>query len=37
MDGKCVISFSGYGDGGYNLYAARNSKNQIVGLRIRFI
>lgn len=37
LDNKCVVSFSGYGDGGYNLYEAKNTKGQIVGLRIKFI
>lgn len=37
LDSKCVISFSGYGDGGYDLYASKNSAGEIVGLRINFI
>ena len=37
LDNKCVISFSGYGDGGYNLYSAKNTKGEIIGLRIKFI
>lgn len=37
LDNKCAISFSGYGDGCYNIYAAYNSKNEVVGLRIKFI
>ena len=37
LDGKGVVSFSGFGDGSYSLYAGRNSKNEIVSLRIRFI
>ena len=36
LDGKCVVSFSGYGDGGYNLYAEK-IQEEIVGLRIKFI
>jgi hypothetical protein len=37
MDGKCVVSFSGYGDGGYDLYAEKNQKGEIIALRIKFI
>ena len=37
LDGKGVVSFSGFGDGSYSLYAGKNSKNEIVSLRIRFI
>ncbi len=37
LDGKCVISFSGFGDGSYGLYARRNKDNQIIGLRLKFI
>lgn len=37
LDNKCVISFSGWGDGGYNLYAGKNSKGEIISLRIKFI
>lgn len=37
IDNKCVISFSGFGDGGYNLYVGKNSKGEIISLRIRFI
>lgn len=37
LDNKCVISFSGFGDGGYDLYAGKNSKGEIISLRIRFI
>ena len=36
MDGKCVVSCSGYGDGGYELYAEK-SQGEIIGLRIKFI
>ncbi len=37
LDNKCVISFSGFGDGSYNLYAGKNSKGEIISLRIKFI
>ena len=37
IDGKCVVSTSGLGDGGYNLYASQNSEGETVALRIKFI
>ena len=37
MDGKGVVSFSGFGDGSYDLYARKNKEGQIIGLRINFI
>jgi hypothetical protein len=37
LDGKCVISFSGFGDGGYELYARKDKAGKIIGLRINFI
>ena len=37
LDEKCVISFSGWGDGGYSLYVGRNRKKEITSLRIKFI
>ena len=37
IDGKCVVSTSGLGDGGYNLYASQNSEGEIIALRIKFI
>lgn len=37
LDGKCIISFSGFGDGGYELYARKNKAGKIIGLRINFI
>lgn len=37
LDGKCVISFSGFGDGGYELYARKDKTGKIIGLRINFI
>lgn len=37
LDNKCVISFSGYGDGSYRLYSYKNKRGEIIGLRIKFI
>jgi hypothetical protein len=37
IDGKCVVSSSGLGDGGYNLYASQNLEGETVALRIKFI
>lgn len=37
LDGKCVVSFSGYGDGGYNLYTTSDKDGKIIGIRIEFI
>lgn len=37
IDGKCVVSTSGLGDGGYNLYESQNSEGETVVLRIKFI
>lgn len=37
LDDRCCVSSSGYGDGGYNCYVARNSAGQIVAARIIFI
>lgn len=37
LDGKCVISFSGFGDGSYNLYTASDKDGKIIGIRIEFI
>ena len=37
VDGKCVVSTSGLGDGGYNLYESQNSEGEIIALRIKFI
>lgn len=36
-DNKCVISSSGFGDGSYNCYVAKNSVGQVVGILIEFI
>lgn len=36
-DDKCVVSSSGYGDGGYDCFVCRNKEGQIVGIRIVFI
>lgn len=37
IDGKCLVSSSGYGDGLYSLYSARNEDGDIVGLKLVFI
>ena len=37
LDKKGIVSFSGFGDGSYNLYARKNKEGQIIGLRINFI
>ena len=37
IDNKCVISFSGFGDGGYSLYTAKDEEGKIIGIRIEFI
>lgn len=37
IDDKCLVSSSGYGDGIYSLYAARNEDRDIVGLKLVFI
>lgn len=37
LDKKGVVSFSGFGDGSYDLYARKNKEGQIIGLRINFI
>ena len=37
IDGKGVVSFSGYGDGSYDLYAEKNQSGEIIALRIKFI
>ena len=37
IDGKCLVSSSGYGDGMYSLYSARNEDGDIVGLKLVFI
>lgn len=36
-DERCYVSSSGYGDGGYAVYIARNEAGQIIGIRIPFI
>ena len=36
-DERCYVSSSGYGDGGYDIYVARNEDGQIIGIRIPFI
>ena len=37
LDNKGVVCHSGYGDGIYNVYAIYNSKDEIVGIKVRFI
>ena len=34
---KCVVSSSGYGDGGYRLYVGRNKDGKIVSAKIDFL
>ena len=36
LDGKCVISFSGYGDGSYKAYVNKDEYGKIVGIRINY-
>jgi hypothetical protein len=36
-DGKCAVSNSGYGDGGYNCYMLVDDDNQVVAISIVFI
>ena len=36
-DDKCVVSSSGYGDGGYDCYLLRDKNNEVVGFQIVFI
>lgn len=36
-DSEGVASNSGYGDGGYNCYVARNAEGEIVGIKIVYI
>lgn len=36
-DEACYVSSSGYGDGVYAVYVARNADGQIIGIRIPFI
>ena len=37
IDGKCVITDSGFGDGSYTAYSYTNPKKEIVGIRISFL
>lgn len=37
LDDRCCVSSSGYGDGGYDCYVARNNAGQIVAAKIVFI
>ena len=36
-DDKCVVSSSGYGDGGYDCFLLRDKSNEVVGFQIVFI
>jgi hypothetical protein len=36
-DGKCVVSSSGFGDGGYDCYLLKDKNNEVVGFQIVFI
>ena len=36
LDNKCVISFSGYGDGSYKAYVSKDKDGKIVGIRINY-
>lgn len=37
LDGKCCVSFSGYGDGGYELFVELDEEKKITSLGIKFI
>ena len=37
IDGRGIVSSSGYGDGGYPCYISRNSEGQIVSISVEFI
>lgn len=37
MDDKCVVSFSGIGDGSYPVYITRNEEEKIISIGIRFL
>lgn len=37
FDNKCVISFSGYGDGSYRAYVSKNEYGKVVGIRLNYI
>lgn len=37
LESKAIVSASGYGDGGYSLYYKKNSENEIVALKIKYI
>ena len=36
-DGKCAVSSSGFGDGGYTCYMLVNDDNQVIAISIVFI
>lgn len=37
MNDKCLVSATGFGDGDYNIYVAKNSDGKIIGIEIIFI
>ena len=37
FDNKCVISFSGYGDGSYTAYTSSDASGKVVGIRINYL
>lgn len=37
VDGKGIVSRTGWGDGTYPCYIKRNSKNQVVGIKIKYM
>ena len=36
LDGKCAVSSSGYGDGGYACFTSTNSDGEVVGIMIDY-
>jgi hypothetical protein len=36
-DEKCVVSSSGFGDGGYDCYLLKDENNEVVGIQVVFI
>ena len=37
MNNKCLVSATGFGDGEYNVYVAKNEDDKIIGIQIIFI
>lgn len=37
VNASCVVSRSGYGDGGYPLYVARNNEGKVIGISVQYI